>query len=377
MKNLNNRLMASGAVAGVLALTLSACGADATETTPAATGGSDNTETAAASGAIAGAGASSQEKAMGGWIATATSALPDLTVTYEAVGSGGGREQFLGGGVQFAGTDAALKPEEKEAAVERCYGGEAVQLPLYISPIAVVYNLPSVDAANLNMSAETIAKIFNGDITKWNDDAIAAENEGVDLPDLDIIPVNRSDESGTTENFTEYLVDVAGDAWPHEASGDWPRSGTQSGNGTSGVIDTVTQTEGAITYADASRAGSLGTAALKVGEEYVPFSAEAAAAVVDASPRAEDASATNIVVELDRATTASGAYPMVLISYSVACSVYETEADANNVKAFLTYVASEAGQAVAAEADVAGSAPISAALRSEVQAAIDSISVAG
>ncbi|WP_035833269.1 phosphate ABC transporter substrate-binding protein PstS [Jonesia quinghaiensis] len=369
--------MASGAVAGVLALTLSACGADATETTPAATGGSDNTETAAASGAIAGAGASSQEKAMGGWIATATSALPDLTVTYEAVGSGGGREQFLGGGVQFAGTDAALKPEEKEAAVERCYGGEAVQLPLYISPIAVVYNLPSVDAANLNMSAETIAKIFNGDITKWNDDAIAAENEGVDLPDLDIIPVNRSDESGTTENFTEYLVDVAGDAWPHEASGDWPRSGTQSGNGTSGVIDTVTQTEGAITYADASRAGSLGTAALKVGEEYVPFSAEAAAAVVDASPRAEDASATNIVVELDRATTASGAYPMVLISYSVACSVYETEADANNVKAFLTYVASEAGQAVAAEADVAGSAPISAALRSEVQAAIDSISVAG
>lgn len=68
---------------------------------------------------------------MNGWIATATSTLPDLTVTYEAVGSGGGREQFLGGGVQFAGTDAALKPEEKEAAVERCYGGEAIQLPLH------------------------------------------------------------------------------------------------------------------------------------------------------------------------------------------------------------------------------------------------------
>lgn len=225
------------------------------------------------------------------------------------------------------------------------------------------------------MSAETIAKIFNGDITKWNDDAIAAENDGIDLPDLDIIPVNRSDESGTTENFTEYLHAAAGDAWPHDPSGDWPRSGTQSGNGTSGVIDTVNQTEGAITYADASRAEGLGTVALKVGEEYVPFSAEAAAAVVDASPRAEDATASNIVVELDRNTTAAGAYPLVLISYSVACSVYETEADATNVKAFLTYVASEEGQAVAAQPDVAGSAPISANLRSEVQSAIDSISV--
>lgn len=80
----------------------------------------------------------------------------------------------------------------------------------------MAYNLPSVDADHLNMSAETIAKIFNGDITKWNDDAIAAENDGIDLPDLDIIPVNRSDESGTTENFTEYLHAAAGDAWPHD-----------------------------------------------------------------------------------------------------------------------------------------------------------------
>ncbi len=376
MKNLNSRHLAAGAFAGVLALALSACGADAvqSEETPASGDGASEAP-ASASGTLAGAGASSQEKAMNGWIATATSTLPDLTVTYEAVGSGGGREQFLGGGVQFAGTDAALKSEEKEAAVERCYGGEAIQLPLYISPIAVAYNLPSVDADHLNMSAETIAKIFNGDITKWNDDAIAAENDGIDLPDLDIIPVNRSDESGTTENFTEYLHTAAGDAWPHDPSGDWPRSGTQSGNGTSGVIDTVNQTEGAITYADASRAEGLGTVALKVGEEYVPFSAEAAAAVVDASPRAEDATASNIVVELDRNTTAAGAYPLVLISYSVACSVYETEADATNVKAFLTYVASEEGQAVAAQPDVAGSAPISANLRSEVQSAIDSISV--
>ncbi len=384
MKQLNSRFLTGSALTVGVALALSACGADATAPKPEPTTGDTNTSSESpapeetgttAAGSIAGAGASSQEKAMGGWIATLASVAPDLTVTYEAVGSGGGREQFLSGGVQFAGTDSALKAEEKTAAVDRCFGGEALELPLYISPIAVVYNLPDVTAANINMSAKTIAEVFSGKITKWNDPAIAAQNEGVDLPDLAIIPVNRSDESGTTENFTEYLAAASEGAWEHEASGDWPISGTQSGNGTSGLIDTVTGAVGAIGYADASRAGDLGTVALKVGDAYVPFSAEAAAAVVDASPRAADATDKQIVVELDRSTTAAGAYPLVLISYSVACSVYDTETDATNVKAFLNYVASAEGQAVAAQADVAGSAPISDALRAEVTAAIDSISV--
>jgi phosphate transport system substrate-binding protein len=374
VKRVNNRSLASIVLAGALAVTLAGCGADATSTdtdTATAEGGAE------LSGSIAGAGASSQEKAMEGWMATFGSVAPDVTVTYEAVGSGGGREQFLAGGVQFAGSDAALKDEELEAAGERCFGGEALELPMYISPIAVVYNLPGVEAENLNMSAPLIAKIFNGDITTWNDPLIAAENEGVELPDLAIVPVNRNDESGTTENFTEYLAAASEGAWPHEASGDWPISGTQSGQGTSGVIDTVTGAEGAIGYADASRAGDLGTVALKVGEEYVPFSAEAAAAVVDASPRAEGATDKRIVVELDRSTTAAGAYPLVLISYSIACSQYEDEAEAANVKAFLSYLASTEGQDVAAAADVAGSAPISDDLRTEVQAAIDSISTVG
>ncbi|MEP7765866.1 phosphate ABC transporter substrate-binding protein PstS [Sanguibacter sp. 25GB23B1] len=374
VKRVNNRSLASIVLAGALAVTLAGCGADATSTdsdTATSDGGAE------LSGSLAGAGASSQEAAMGGWMATFGSVAPDVTVTYEAVGSGGGREQFLAGGVQFAGSDAALKDEELEAAGERCFGGEAIELPLYISPIAVVYNLPSFEGENINMSAELIAKIFNGDVTVWNDPAIEAENPGTALPDLAIIPVNRSDESGTTENFTEYLEDASNGAWPHEASGDWPISGTQSGAQTSGVIDTVTGAEGAIAYVDASRAGDLGTVALKVGEEYVPFSAEAAAAVVDASPRAENASDKRIVVELDRSTTAAGAYPLVLISYSIACSQYEDETEAANVKAFLSYVASAEGQDVASAADVAGSAPISDDLRTEVQAAIDSISTVG
>ena len=375
VKRVNNRSLASIALVGALAVTLAGCGSDATTSSNGSTTAAE--DGAELSGSLAGAGASSQEKAMEGWMATFGSVAPGVTVSYEAVGSGGGREQFLAGGVQFAGSDAALKDDELEAAVERCYGGEAIEVPLYISPIAVVYNLPGVEVENLNMSAPLIANIFSGVVTNWNDPSIAAENEGVTLPDLAIVPVNRSDESGTTENFTEYLAAASNGAWTHEASGDWPISGTQSGQGTSGVIDTVTGAEGAIGYADASRAGDLGTVALRVGEENVPFSAEAAAKVVDASPRAEGATDKRLIVELDRTTTEAGAYPLVLMSYSIACSQYEDEAEAANVKAFLSYIASAEGQDVASAADVAGSAPISDALRTEVQAAIDSISTVG
>ncbi|WP_245700902.1 phosphate ABC transporter substrate-binding protein PstS [Sanguibacter gelidistatuariae] len=378
MKRVNNRSLASIALVGALAATLTACGADATTSGKTTDAGKDAATTEAAadlSGNLAGAGATSVEKAMGGWIAKFGETAPDVTVSYAGGGSSAGREQFLAGGILFAGSDSALKPEEVTSAVDRCFGGEAIELPLYISPIAVVYNLPGVDAANINMSASTIAKIFSGQITNWNDAALAAENEGTTLPDLAIIPVNRSDASGTTKNFTDYLAKASDGVWTHEASDDWPISGTQSGNGTSGLIDTVTGAEGAIGYADASRAGDLGTVALKVGDAYVPFSTEAAAKVVDASPRADDATDKRLVVKIDRTTTEAGTYPLVLVSYSIACSTYDDAADAANIKAFLSYIASPEGQELASDAKVAGSAPISDALRTEVQAAIDSITV--
>ncbi len=375
MKLTPHKRFGAVALTGVLALALAAC-SSTSSAEPGETSGSGGGSAAELSGSLAGAGASSQEKAVAGWIAGFNDTYPDVAVSYDAAGSGGGREQFLSGGVQFAGSDAALKPEEIEKAAERCFGGEALELPLYISPIAVVYNLPDLDTEHLRLSAATIAKIFNREITTWDDPAIATENPDVTLPSTGIIPVNRNDESGTTENFTEYLAAASDGAWPHEASGDWPLSGGQSGKGTQGMIDTVSGAEGAIGYADASRAGDLGTVALKVGDEYVPFSAEAAAKVVDASPAAADATDKRLVVELDRTTTEKGAYPLVLVSYSIACSTYDNESDANNVKAYLSYVASPEGQERAADPSVAGSAPISDDLRTKVQAAIDAITVA-
>ncbi|ACQ81668.1 phosphate ABC transporter, periplasmic phosphate-binding protein [Beutenbergia cavernae DSM 12333] len=374
-----SRGAALAAVAAGAALLLAACGGNA----DGSENGTDGEETtdggsnaADLSGVLAGAGASSQEAAMAGWQAGFGDLAPNVQFSYDAVGSSGGREQFLSGGVQFAGSDAALDPDELAAATERCFGGEALELPLYISPIAVVYNLPDLGVENLQLDAATIAQIFNGDITSWDDPAIAEANPDATLPALAIIPVNRSDGSGTTENFTEYLAAASEGAWPHEPSDAWPVEGGQSGNGTSGLIDTVNSAEGTIGYADASRAGDLGTVALQVGEEYVPYSAEAAAAVVDASPATEDATDLRLTVELDRTTTAAGAYPLVLISYSIACSTYDNEEDAANVAALLSYIASPEGQERSAQPDVAGSAPISDDLRTRVEAAIAEIGTA-
>ena len=152
------------------------------------------------SGQIAGAGASSQENAALAWIAGFTERT-DVTVTYDPTGSGTGREQFLNGTVEFAGSDSALDEDERAAATERCFGSEALELPLYISPIAVVQPHPT---PSTQPEGETIAKIFAGEITNWNDPEIAEANPGVELP-TEIIPVNRH-KSGTTGNFTEYLA---------------------------------------------------------------------------------------------------------------------------------------------------------------------------
>jgi len=362
-----HRRVGAFALTGALALSLAACGSD--NPIPTTPGDGGEVAESGLSGSIDGAGASSQEAAMGAWRAGFQTANPDVDVAYDPVGSGGGRTQFLEGGVSFAGTDAALDEEQLAQAAERCSSGEVIEIPLYISPIAVIFNLPGVDS--LNLSPEVLAGIFDRQITTWNAPEIAADNPDVTLPDLPITPVNRSDESGTTENFTEYLAATAGEAWPYEPSGDWPVSGGQSAQGTSGVVQTVNGGEGTIGYADASQAGTLGTASIKVGEEWVPYSPEAAAAVVDASPRAEGRSEHDIVVDIDRTTTTSGAYPLVLVSYTVACAGYEDATEGELVQAFLGYVASEEGQEAAAGA--AGSAPISDSLRTEAEAAIEAI----
>ncbi len=365
MKLTRTTRLAALLAAGSLAL--AACGSD--EDTGTTTGSSGTVEESGLSGTIAGAGASSQASAVEAWIAGFQTANPDVTVNYDPIGSGGGREQFLAGGTLFAGSDAALDDEELALAEERCGADGLIEVPLYISPIAVAFNLPEID--ELNLTPEVIAGIFKQEITNWNASEIAEINPDVELPDLGITPVNRADESGTTENFTEYLAAAAPDVWTFEPSGDWPIPGGEAAQGTSGVVQAITAAEGAIGYADASQVSDLGQAAVGVGEEFVPFSAEAAAAVVANSPRVEGRPEGSLALELARDTTESGNYPIVLVSYSLACKTYDSAEDAELVAGYLSYVASEEGQSAAEEA--AGSAPISEELRTEVQEQLDQI----
>ncbi|CAA9243742.1 MAG: Phosphate ABC transporter, periplasmic phosphate-binding protein PstS [uncultured Blastococcus sp.] len=355
----------SVALAGTLAL--SACGAsNESEDTG---GGGDSGSTQELSGDLVGAGASSQQAAMEAWQAGFEGEYPDVQFSYDPAGSGAGREQFIAGTTDFAGSDSALDEEELTAAQERCAGGDIFQLPNYVSPIAVIFNLEGVD--ELNLRPQTIAGIFTGAITTWNDPAIAEDNPEATLPDTVITPVHRADDSGTTDNFTDYLFQAAGDVWTSEPDGVWPLEGGEAANGTSGVVEVVTSTVGAVTYADASRAGDLGVANVAVGEDFVAPSAEAAAAVVENSPAVEGGGDYDFAIEVNRETEGSGEYPVVLVSYHIGCIEYDDEASANNVKAFMEYVVSEEGQQAAA--DNAGNAPISETLREQAQGAVEAI----
>lgn len=321
-------------------------------------------------GTIDGAGASSQGSAQEAWVAAFQTANPDVTINYDPSGSGAGREAFIAGGVSFAGTDSALKQEEIDGGFAACVPDTGyLQVPAYISPIAVIFNVEGVDT--LNLDALTIAKIFKGEITSWDDPAIVALNEGTTFPAANITAVHRSDDSGTTKNFADYLGTLAPEVWDAEAADTFPYSVGEAAQGTSGVVDAVTNGTNTIGYADASKAGDLGVAAIKVGEEFVNYTAEAAAAVVEESPAGDTASDTDLGIKLDRTTTDPTHYPLVLVSYIITCTEF-VEADvAPIVKAYVTYITSAAGQAEAAAS--AGAAPLSADLSARVATALEAM----
>ena len=360
-KTVRTSLTATAAL--TLALSLTACGA-ANEGGDAAT---DSTLT----GTLNAGGASSQEAAVAAWKKAFQTANPDVTVNYDPVGSGGGREQFLAGGLALAGSDAFLDDEELTKAKERC-SSDVVEVPTYISPIAVIYNLDGVD--ELNLAPATIGGIFQGSITTWNDPAIKADNPDAELPATKITPVHRSDDSGTTKNFTDYLDQASEGAWEGGVVETWPVEGGEAAEGTSGVVAAVTNGKGTIGYADASQAGDLSAAHVKVGEDFTEVTPEAAAKVLDASTQVEGRAATDIAIEVDRKVAEEGVYPIVLVSYQIACQTYDDKATADLVKGWLSFVTGADGQEVAATD--AGSAPLSDAVAGKVKAAVESISAA-
>ncbi len=373
---MNNHMVTRSlaAVCGVgLLASLAACGDNtaAPESTSATKDG-----VASLNGEYAGAGASSQQTAVEAWIEGFRSQAPNATVAYNPSGSGAGVSTFLTGSTVWAGSDKALSAEEIEQSKSVCASGTAFDVPVYVSPIAVAFNLDGISTAgkHVNMDAATIAKVFNGEITRWNDPAITEQNPGLDLPNLTITVVHRSDKSGTTLNFVSYLKDVAPSAWPHDLSENWPNEVGQGAKGTSGVVSTIKQANGTIGYADFSQVGDLGTVAVKVGDDYTPISADAASKVIADSPVDTSVDGDNrIVIDINHKTAATGAYPIVLVSYDIVCPAYKESNDATFAKAWLTYVTSAEGQKAAQ--DAAGTAPLPSNLTGKITASIDQIKV--
>lgn len=299
----------------------------------------------AARGQVSGSGSSAQDNAMKYWMAQYQRACPGVRIAYNPVGSTAGVSQFMRGVTAFGGTDGALKPADLARTGPVCGGGRAVNLPTVGGPIAVGYNLSEVD--DLVLDAPTLARIFDSRITRWNDPAIRALNPGTRLPDLAIQSVHRSDGSGTTQNFTAYLSAAASREWPYPVSKSWPAEGGNSADGSQNMASEMTGTLGSIGYVELSYAtkGRIPTVRIDTGaaEPVAPSPRTASAGIAGARITGKG---RDLALQLDHATRAPGAYPIVLVTYEVVCADGTPPGTLPALKSFLSYVVSEAGQEI-------------------------------
>ncbi|HET9633529.1 MAG TPA: phosphate ABC transporter substrate-binding protein PstS [Terrabacter sp.] len=372
-----SRISALGAIALSGALALSACASENNGSAPAAgSTGAAAGSTAAGdcfSGDLKAEGSSAQKNAIDEAIKAYQNACSDANIDYQPTGSGAGIKQFIAKQVDFAGSDSALKTTPKDGKVEAddakaACGSEAWNIPMVTGPIAIAYNVKGVDKLVLN--AEVAAKIFDGKITTWNDPAIAALNKGVTLPSTPIKVFFRSDESGTTENFTKYLKAAAPDAWSYETGKKWTGKG-EGKEKSAGVATAVKGQDGGITYVELSYAqqNQLPMAQIDNGSGPVELTADSVGKTVATAK--QTGTGNNLALKIDYATKEAGAYPIVLVTYEIVCSKYADAATGKKVKSFLKTFASDAVQK---QLQSKGYAPLPAEVATKVQTAVSAIS---
>ncbi|MFR9796000.1 phosphate ABC transporter substrate-binding protein PstS [Streptomyces sp. MS06] len=377
LQRMNRRALALGALAVSGALALTACGSD-DNSSSSDSGSSAGATTAAnssvkcddAKGQLLASGSTAQQNAMGQWAKDFMAACSGVQVNYKGVGSGAGIQEFLQGNTAFAGSDSALKPEEMDQSKKVCSGGKAIDLPMVGGPIAIIYNLPGVDG--LTLDASTTAKIFDSKITKWNDPAIAKLNPGAKLPDKAIQPYHRTEDSGTTDNFTKYLKAAAPSDWSYSGGKAWQAKGGQSAKGSSGVAAGVKQTEGAIGYDELSYAteGKIQMAKLDTGSGTpVELTTDSASKAIGAAKVV--GTDGDLSLQLDYATKEAGAWPIVLVTYEIVCDKGNKADTLPATKAFLNYIAGADAQAKLADMSYA---PLPDEIATKVRSAITSIS---
>ncbi len=322
-----HRVTTTGVVLVATALLAAAC-SSSSSTTTSSSGGSSSSSSSNLSGTLNASGSTFQTTFQEAAISAFKSVQSGMTVNYGSGGSGKGRSDLASGVVNFAGSDSPIPAAE----LSTFNGKTVLYFPVVIGPITLSYNLSSLSKP-LQLSAPVVADIFQGKITTWNNSAIKADNPGVSLPSTTITIARRSDSSGTTANFSQFLVDAAPSVWKLGTSStiNWPAS-SRGGNGNGGVAQIVKSTPGAIGYVDYADAKATGLSFASVKNsagDYVAPSVASATAAAD--------NATIMPNLTFSAIWAPGAtsYPITYQSWDL---VYQTQSSPNTTKMLKAYI---------------------------------------
>jgi phosphate transport system substrate-binding protein len=359
-------------IAALAGLTLSACGSDnnaGTSSSSAASGTASSSADCAGKNSLTAEGSTAQQNAIAEFNKVWGQVCSGKTLAYNPTGSGAGVDQFIAKQVDFAGSDSALKDDQVAKAADRCGGGEAWNLPLVFGPVAMAFNVEGAD--KLVVNGDVLAKIFSGQIKKWNDPAIAALNSGATLPDADIKPIYRSDSSGTTDNFQKYLGAAAPQAWTKGAGKEFQGGAGEGAQKSAGVVQAIQATPGSIGYVEkgfAQQAG-LKMAQIDSGGGAVELTDESTQKAVDTAKFKSEGNDLTLDLNALYASKEAGVYPLMLATYEIVCSKGYDADTAAAVKSFLTVSANE-GQA---NLSAAGYVPLPDAFKERLLKSVDAI----
>ncbi len=295
----------------------------------------------AAQVALTGAGATFPNPIYSKWF-DAYNKKTGVQINYQSIGSGGGIKQYTEGTVDFGATDGPMNQDQMSAVQ-----GSVLHLPTVMGAVVLTYNLPSLGETKLKFDGATIADIFLGRITKWNDKRIAALNPGVELPNIDLILVHRSDGSGTSYIFTDYLSKVS-PTWKEQVGKgtavNWPTG--LGGKGNEGVTEQVKQTEGGVGYVELIYALSNKLPFADVKNQAGSFVTPSLESVTAAAASAKFSSGTDFRVSITDAPGA-GSYPISSFTWLLIRPKMKDQAKAKALKEFLAWMITPEAQAMA------------------------------
>jgi phosphate transport system substrate-binding protein len=361
-----DRCGAAVSLLAVSALILSACSSSHTPAPPYASSAKVD---CGGKQSLTASGSTAQANAMTLFVSAYQKACSGQVLSYTPNGSGAGISQFLANQTDFAGSDVPLSADQYAQAKQRC-GSDAWNLPVVFGPIAITYNLNTVD--NLVLDAPTLAKIFDGTIKRWDDPTIAALNGS--MPSEDIKVVYRSDQSGTTDNFQQYLQAASAGAWTRGAGKTFLGGVGQGATGNEGTSSVVKDTEGAITYNELSFAQQqrLFAAEIKTaaGRDPVRIGNDTVGKTIAEAKITGQGNDLVLDISSFYNPTQPGIYPIVLATYEIVCSKYPDPQVGKAVRAFLQ---STIGSGQSALADN-GYIPLPSDFQSRESAAVNAIS---